>query len=168
MKKQCHPLPFDERNRADFDAITRRLSTALETLRNDTRLKASESSLARLANCSRGTLRNRCWPLQKLKELKKERKEKNALPTASVMGDPTPDRQSEIAGLKRQLSLSRDEVARWKLRYDEVSEKLDYASEIIRLLKSAADSKSNPREKKEAKLDHLAGKVFPIRGKKSR
>ena len=65
-------LPFDERNQQDFMLVTKRIQDALELMANDRRVKRTETNLARLAGCSRGTLRNRQWPMEQLQKLKDE------------------------------------------------------------------------------------------------
>jgi Mg2+ and Co2+ transporter CorA len=66
-------LPFDERNQRDFEEITERIRTALDAIRKSKSLKPTQSTLARLAQCSRRTLSLRRWPIEELKRIKANR-----------------------------------------------------------------------------------------------
>jgi Mg2+ and Co2+ transporter CorA len=66
-------LPFDERNQRDFEEITERIRTALDAIRKSKSLKPTQSTLARLAQCSRRTLSLRRWPIEELKRIKQNR-----------------------------------------------------------------------------------------------
>ena len=66
-------LPFNERNQRDFEELTERIRTALNTIRKSKSLKPTQSTLAKLAQCSRRTLSLRRWPLEELKGIKKKR-----------------------------------------------------------------------------------------------
>src|SRR5436190_1649422 len=68
------PAPYDGRNAADFLQIGKNISLALDQIAVDKTIPATEESLANLAGCSRGTLRNRQWPLVRLREIKQARK----------------------------------------------------------------------------------------------
>ncbi len=67
-------LPFDEKNESDFNAITEKIQAALSTIENDVNLPATSEELAKLAGCSRKTLNNRIFPVEKLRQIKTERK----------------------------------------------------------------------------------------------
>jgi Mg2+ and Co2+ transporter CorA len=78
-------LPFDERNQRDFEEITERIRTALEAIRKSKSLKPTQTTLARLAQCSRRTLSLRRWPIEELKGIKEKR---NPGPVESKMSSP--------------------------------------------------------------------------------
>jgi chromosome segregation ATPase len=73
-------LPFDDRNNSDFEEMTVRIRQGLESIRKNKALNATQTTLARLAQCSRKTLSLRRWPIDELKRIKDERntKHKNA------------------------------------------------------------------------------------------
>ncbi|MCT7307121.1 hypothetical protein [Ralstonia wenshanensis] len=115
------PLPFDERNQQDFLLVTKRIQDALEKMANDRRLKRTETNLAKLAGCSRGTLRNRKWPMMRLHELKSEARE------AKGEEEPEPRairEKSRIDRYREQLSKNRDELLAWKYKHDELRDKV--------------------------------------------
>lgn len=66
-------LPFDEKNQLDFDEMTERIRTGLDAIRKNKSLKATQSTLAKLAQCSRRTLSLRRWPVEELKRIKNKR-----------------------------------------------------------------------------------------------
>jgi chromosome segregation ATPase len=114
-------FPFDDKNQQDFVEVTGRIQTALEQMKSDQRLKRTESNLAKLAQCSRGTLRNRVWPIQELKKLKAQTKAKieDAEEVAEVK------EVSRIERYKEQLAKSRDEVMNWKFKHDDLAQRLE-------------------------------------------
>lgn len=73
MPATVKTLPFDERNERDFEEMTDRIRSGLESIRKSNSLKATQDSLARLAHCSRRTLNLRRWPIDELKRIKVQR-----------------------------------------------------------------------------------------------
>lgn len=67
---------YDDRNKADFDDLTRRLETALVTLASDDAMTPTVKALSTLAGCSHATLYLRRWPIERLWVLRQERKER--------------------------------------------------------------------------------------------
>jgi DNA-binding GntR family transcriptional regulator len=76
--------PYDDRNKADFNEITQNIKAALKVLERDPGIPVTEASLAELAKCSRGTLRNRVWPLERLGAIKVSRNKKINTPSLST------------------------------------------------------------------------------------
>jgi len=74
MKKIRKYLPFDKKNEEDFIKITENIQIALNVIRNDPKIPATQNKLAKLANCSRKTLYNREGVIKELKLIKSERK----------------------------------------------------------------------------------------------
>jgi len=66
-------FPFDDRNQRDFDQMTTRIRDGLDLIRKKKTLKATQETLAELAQCSRRTLSLRVWPILELKKLKDAR-----------------------------------------------------------------------------------------------
>jgi len=79
-QQNAKPAPYDEKNAADYHELSLRIATALETLEHDETIPATQTALTQLAGCSRGTLRNRGWPLDRLKLIKEKRAAKPAPP----------------------------------------------------------------------------------------
>lgn len=140
------PLPFDERNQQDFLLVTKRIQDALEKMATDRRLKRTEANLAKLAGCSRGTLRNREWPMAQLRKLKAEARE------ADEHKEPEPRairEKSRIERYREQLSKNRDELLLWKYKHDELRDK-------ILTLETQRDAFKRRAEELDARLRSIA------------
>jgi phosphatidate phosphatase PAH1 len=108
--------PYDERNEKDYANITKRIEAGLEKIKTDETVPATGAELCKLAKCSRGTLRNREWPLERLKEIKKKRKEKKARKRNRITRDHLTAVEVHVEDknkLKDQLKKSRTEAAVW-------------------------------------------------------
>lgn len=140
------PSPYDERNQQDFMLITGRILDALKAMSDDRRLKRTEANLAKLAKCSRGTLRNRKWPISQLEKLKAEaRKAKD-----EVEVEPKPVReQVRVERYKEQLSKNRDELLFWKYKHDSLRDSVE-------TLESQRDTYKRRAEGFEAQLRAIA------------
>lgn len=153
-------LPFDERNQQDFMLVTKRIQDALELMANDRRIKRTETNLARLADCSRGTLRNRQWPMEQLRKLKEDAR------TAKEQVEVEPRATREKAQVERyreQLMKNRDELLFWKYKHDALRDRVE-------TLESQRDTYKKRAEDLEAQLRSIAagnsrkssGKVLPF------
>lgn len=140
------PLPFDERNQQDFMLVTKRIQDALDRMATDRRVKRTETNLAKLAGCSRGTLRNRKWPMVQLKKLQEEAR------TAKENQEPEPRSIREKCRIERyrdQLSKNRDELLVWKYKHDELRDK-------VGTLEAQRDTYKRQAKKLEAQLRSIA------------
>lgn len=70
MKK----FEFDEKNENDFQNNTNKIIDALEKIRSDPSLRPFVKTITDLTGIHRNTISNRVWPLQKLDQIKSERK----------------------------------------------------------------------------------------------
>jgi hypothetical protein len=104
------PAPYDERNIADFVQIGKNISLAVDQIAADKTIPATEESLANLAGCSRGTLRNRQWPLVRLREIKQARKTEAEKKLSERQKEKPKSTEAELVD---QLNASRTEAARW-------------------------------------------------------
>lgn len=128
------PAALQEKNEQEFVEVTRRIQDALARIESDPKLKASQDVLAKLANCSRGTLNNRKWPLDQLRKIKDARKAPVKLAideTASIAKE-----ESRIERYKQQLYDSREEVLLWKSRFDDANRQLAQAQDLTRVLQA--------------------------------
>lgn len=157
MATRTLPSALDEKNASDFAEITKRIHDALEKIRQTPKLKPSQAVLATLAQCSRGTLNNRKWPLEELLVIKEKRKAQKA---AVAMTIPAVVREeSRIEQLNAQLYKNREELLVWKNRCDDKSEQIRQLEELIAVLQKRT-------AKLEAELATLRqqskGKVLPM------
>lgn len=153
-------LPFDERNQQDYMLVTKRIQDALEKMANDRRLKRTETNLARLADCSRGTLRNRKWPMEKLQKLKEDARA--AIEQVEV--EPRATRgKAQVERYREQLTKNRDELLFWKYKHDDLRDQLE-------TVKSQRDAYKRRAEEFETQLRSIAvessrkssGEVLPF------
>ena len=153
------PLPFDERNQQDFMLVTKSILDALALMANDRRLKRTEINLAKLAGCSRGTLRNRKWPMEQLHKLKEEAKA--AKETVEV--EPRSMREkTRVERYREQLLKNRDELLFGKYKHDSLRD-------MVETLEGQRDAYKRRAEELEAQLRSIAaaprksaGKVLPF------
>lgn len=154
-------FPFDERNQQDFMLVTKRIQDALELMANDRRLKRTETNLAKLAGCSRGTLRNRQWPMEQLQKLKDEAR----VAKENVEVEPRATREkARIERYREQLMKNRDELLFWKYKHDALRD-------LVETLESQRDTYKLRAEGLEAQLRSIVttsnprkspGKVLPF------
>ena len=138
--KERDSFPFDERNQDDFVQITKRIQDALEQFAKDRRLKRTEANLARLADCSRGTLRNRAWPLVQLQKLKEEAKQFKKAKNPENAAPRSLREKSRIDRYREQLEKNRDELLVWKYKHDDLRAKVQTLEEQRDILKRRAEA----------------------------
>jgi hypothetical protein len=150
-----------EKNAQTFIEVTRRIQEALGRIANEPKLKATQDVLAQLADCSRGTLNNRQWPLQLLREIKVARNAPK-LPTTDESA-ATNKVESRIERYKMQLQNSREELLIWKSRHDDANERLADALSINRVLqarlKAAEEDIANLRRNSASKVVEFSSKL---------
>ncbi|MDD2741088.1 MAG: hypothetical protein PHV02_02380 [Rhodocyclaceae bacterium] len=135
-------LPFDERNQQDFMLVTKRIQDALEQMTNDCRLKRTETNLAKLADRSRGTLRNRQWPMEQLQKLK----EASRAAKEQVEVEPRTTREkARVERYREQLMKNRDELLFWKYKHNALRD-------LVETLESQRDTYKKRAEELEAQL----------------
>ncbi|WP_295003476.1 hypothetical protein [uncultured Dechloromonas sp.] len=136
MTNSAIPAALQEKNEQEFVEVTRRIQDALARIESDPKLKPTQDVLAKLADCSRGTLNNRKWPLDQLRKIKGARKAPlNVTIEETASGAKE---ESRIERYKQQLCDSRDEVLLWKTRFDVAAQQLAQAQELIRILQARA------------------------------
>jgi hypothetical protein len=127
---------LQEKNDQEFIDVTRRIQNALARIESDQKLKPTQDVLAKLAECSRGTLNNRKWPLDQLRKIKDARKAPVQLTVEETASGAK--EESRIERYKQQLYDSREEVRIWKARFDATAQQLTQAQELLRILHARA------------------------------
>jgi hypothetical protein len=112
---------YDERNALDYREMSRRIADALDEMERDQSIPATEKELARRAKCSRGTLRNRQYPIARLKGIKDRRRLNGSKPKNATGGHKaaTESHIEDKKALMGQLEKSRTECAIWFDKYNE-------------------------------------------------
>lgn len=67
-------LPFDARNIEDFNKVTEKIHAALTNIETDKKIPATTVKLSELSGCTRKTLYNRKWPIERLEQIQTARK----------------------------------------------------------------------------------------------
>ena len=134
MKNTGIPIALQEKKDQDFVEVSRRILEALVRIENDHEIKATQDALAQLAKCSRGTLNNRQWPLDRLRQIKDARN----TPKPPVHDESTSavKVQSRIDRYKEQLYNSREELLIWKAHHDVAKGQLSDALNLNQLLQN--------------------------------
>jgi hypothetical protein len=129
--------PYDERNELDYREMSKRVADALEEIDRDPSIPATQNELVKRAKCSRGTLRNRRWPLERLKNISAKRKETNRVRNRKITLEHRTTVEVHIEDKRRlleQLEKSRDEAAIWYDKYKDVESEKNKLLRINELL----------------------------------
>lgn len=145
------PLPFDERNQQDFMLVTKSIQDALVQMANDRRLKRTEINLAKLAGCSRGTLRNRKWPIEQLQKLKEEAR---SSPEEAEVEPRATREKARVERYRDQLMKNRDELLLWKYKHDSLRD-------LVETIEAQRDTYKRRAEELEAQLRSIAAAGKP-------
>jgi hypothetical protein len=157
--------PYDEQNATDFREMTEKIDRALKTIEESLTIPATEKELARLAECSRGTLRYRVYPLQRLKNIKLERKRKRESADNSKKSTVEVKTAEEIlreenATLRQQLHNSRSEVAVWVQKYQELKDeksRVTRAKQVLEAERQALREENKQLKQKLKKFEETQG-----------
>ncbi|MBP0597760.1 hypothetical protein J8I26_06585 [Herbaspirillum sp. LeCh32-8] len=140
---------FDQRNVADFDVLTKRIFAALEKMAADRKEKRTQANLAALSGCTRGTLRNRKWPLEALDKLVEEAKQYKIEKAKAKEAPPRSAKDiTQVERLQEQLGKNRDELLMWKFKHDDLKK-------AMKTIEGQRDRWKNIAEKYEAELKAL-------------
>lgn len=134
MKSSLIHKALEEKNAVDFAAVSARIESAIRKIRSDPKIKPTQAVLAKLAECSRGTINNRKWPLAQLKQIKADRIE--AANTIRDANPPVAHEESLVEQYKQRLYNNREELLVWKNRCDAQAQKLTQIGDVNRVLQS--------------------------------
>lgn len=156
-----HKAPYDERNRADYVKVTESIEFALGLMRDNLNIAVTQASLSKLAGCSRNTLRNRKYPIERLKEIKKLRSQKVTEKPARITRAhflSVDEHVKKNKALETQINRSRTEIAVWVNKYfslEAENKKLRRANEVLKRSKELLeaqleDAKNRPIEQDDS------------------
>lgn len=151
--------PYDARNEADYQKITNSIQAALKQIEQNSEEPATQVNLAKLAKCSRGVLRLRGWPIERLKSIKKQRK---ATAIGKTAGKIAVDRKDAVEVhledkklLLERLDKSRTECAKWTVKCKELESektKLRRSNELLQKENSSLKERNIELERENADL----------------
>lgn len=148
--------PYDEKNQADYAEMTGRIELALKKLREDSSIPATEVSLSQLAECSRNTLRNRKYPIEQLKLIKKFRAEKIKGKSSRITKAhhlSVDVHIEENKALNYRLNQSRAEVAVWVNKFFSLEAEVKKLRRLNELLQKG-------KKKLESQLEEAQTRQF--------
>jgi len=161
MTGKSRPDALVAKNASDFDAMTQAIEEALNKIERDRRLKPTQTSLAKLAGCTRGTLNNRGWPLTRLSDIKRVRNQKREAEKSTEQKVAAAKAELETSKLKKQLQLSRTENARLHAKNElfrkDLQQAKDLLAEVMRLTKNSRQDVTPSQPKRSS------AKVVPLR-----
>lgn len=99
---------FDQRNKEDFEKITKVLLAGIVSIRSDSSLRATVAELARLTGVHRNTISQRKWPQEQLDDIKELRRRAAVARQLQVA-----TREDPVSILADKLEKSRLEVIYW-------------------------------------------------------
>lgn len=117
--------PYDERNASDYREMSRRIADALEEIERDPDIPVTQKELAKRAKCNRGTLRNRGYPLTRLRDIAAKRKENSRGKSKKITREHRTEVEVHIEDKKRlleQIEKIRTEAATWFNKSNESEE----------------------------------------------
>ncbi|HEX8472601.1 MAG TPA: hypothetical protein VF666_01080 [Pyrinomonadaceae bacterium] len=160
-----YQAPYDKRNAADYKDLSNRIAAALKTLEESPQIAATEKELARLAQCSRGTLRNRAYPLECLKQIRASRNKDESQNVEShditVVGTKL---DNEIL-LQERLQNSRNEVAFWVDKYKDLESETKRLRRSNELLQAENAAMVTQNKHLRSRLEKVEETLVSIRAK---
>lgn len=151
-------FPYDDRNEADYQQITLNISLALELIDNNPEIPATQNDLARRARVSRGTLRLRKWPLDRLREIKERRKADRSNGSSVTSGKPAIEVHiDDKKHLLEQLKNSRSQNAVLVLEGREKDIENKKLRRALSVMQTAKTSLEEQCRKYESELTELRG-----------
>lgn len=145
---------FDKKNLADFDNNTEIISNGLMAIAADTSIKATVAELSRITGIHRNTLRQRLWPVQRLKAIKEDRvvAEIRQRQVKGKAADP-------VSVLTAKLEASRCEVLHWFDQYLKANDRANQLSARVDFIKHSITKYEAFRAERDSKLLELNGEI---------
>lgn len=149
---------FDKKNQEDFDRNTEVITKGLMVIASDDSIKATAAELSRITGVHRNTLRQRMWPLQRLKAIKENRviEEIRRRQSKTKAADP-------VSVLTTKLEASRLEVLHWFDMYHKANDRADQLDARVNFIKNAIPRLEASRDRKDDELLELRGEIARLR-----
>lgn len=126
---------YDQKNKEDFEANTRALNSALLKIKSNKKLKATVAQLSEITGVHRNTITNRAWPIQALKQIKKDRKNEEEL-----CEKKTAQNTKDIKKLlEDKLNQTQNEVVYWFNEYKDMKRYFDHSHQQLKKMRKSRD-----------------------------
>ncbi len=147
---------YDEKNKQEFDDVTERINEALIRMQNDSSIKCSTSTLAKLASVHRNTINNRVWPLERVKAIKEARKAEIAEKRKNVIDvDPTAELKENISKCLKEILYWYEKSNEYKLLYESMNVQFVNMSKSRDLYRDQVDKLQAELEKSKAETSRI-------------
>ncbi|KPW47356.1 hypothetical protein ALO95_200066 [Pseudomonas syringae pv. antirrhini] len=158
MASSASGSAFDKRNLADFDNNTEIISSGLMAIAADTSIKATVAELSRITGIHRNTLRQRLWPVQRLKAIKEDRvvSEIRQRQAKGTVADP-------VSVLTDKLEASRCEVLHWFDQYLKANDRANQQTARVDFIKHTIPKYEAFLAERDSKLLELNGEIARLR-----
>ena len=149
---------FDKKNQEDFDKNTDIISNGLMAIAADTAIKATVAELSRITGIHRNTLRQRLWPVQRLKAIKEDRV------VAAIRQRQTKGKAADpVSVLTAKLEASRLEAIHWFDQYLKANDQANQLSARVNFIKDAIPKYEGYLAERDSKLLELNGEIAKLR-----
>lgn len=153
------PQAFDSKNKDDFDKYTEALNKALASIASDRKLDATVALLSKLTGIHRNTIRNRQWPVQKLENIKDQRR----LEDISRLRKKD-KKQDPVSILSEKLEKSRLEVVYWFNQFRDAEHTATSFEKRLINLRDSRDTYLKLAESRLAEINELRSDIVKLRG----
>lgn len=126
---------YDQKNAEDYDSNTEALASALYKIECSNDLNATIAQLSKMTGIHRNTISNRVWPVQKLKEIKEARKEKNKI----VKQHQQLNNKDKTKELEEKLSQARIEIIHWFNEYQDMKLYFEHSDKRLQQMRESRD-----------------------------
>lgn len=149
---------FDKKNQDDFDSNTEVITNGLMAIASNDSVKATVAELSRITGIHRNTLRQRIWPVQRLKAIKENRviAEIRQRQAKTKAADP-------VSVLSAKLEASRREVLHWFDQYHNANDRADQLSARVDFIKHIIPKYEALRAERDRQLLELTGEIARLR-----
>ena len=149
---------FDKKNQEDFDRNTDIISNGLLAIAADEAIKATVAELSRITGIHRNTLRQRLWPVQRLKAIKEDRviaaiRQRQAKGKAA---DP-------VSVLTAKLEASRLEALHWFDQYLKANDRANQLSARVDFIKDSVPEDKGYLAERDSELLELNDEIARLR-----
>jgi len=161
MTENSLPAALVAKNSLEFEKTTMAIKKALEKIENNHKLKPTQSLLAQLSGCTRGTLNNRVWPNTELNRIKAERKKIFSIDEKKITNSEK--KETEIEKLNAQIDLCRTENARLHEKNELLKKDLRQTQQLLdEIIKQSNTQKDITKPSSPAKVISLIKSPPPL------
>lgn len=146
------PLPFESRNKDDFEANTKLIDKAIREIERNPELKPTITQLQKLTGLHRNTLSNREGPkaeLRRIVELRNQATQSQAVETP----------KDKVAELNAIIENAKSELVFWYNKVRELEKSVDQLSSNLTHMSNSKNFYMEELAKMRKSRDELASKV---------